>query len=437
VASNDDANGGSQSRIQFPVTGGTTYRIAVDGYDGANGATTLHWSFVESVKPTITLNSPPPGATYQRGLAVNAQYSCADNAGGSGIATCTGTVANGSPLDTSTLGTHTFTVNATDNAGNAADTVTRTYTVIDVTKPTITLTSPAAGATYTQNQVVNAQYSCADEAGGSGIASCSGTVANGAALSTSTLGSHTFTVNATDNAGNTHSVSRTYTVVADDTAGPAITVSSPVDGSVIERGAVVLADYACSDPSTVTSCTGTVADGARINTTTLGLRTFTVSATDGRGNTSQQVVSYRVVRHRADAHVRRSNDRTFVGDNIVNTTGQGQTRAKGIARGSSATFYVRVQNDGSVADTFTVRGQGTNRNFTVRYYQGQTDVTARLQAGTYQTASLNPGATAALRVVITAKATAVRNAVVTSTVTVTSQGRPAAVDVVKMAANRV
>ena len=43
-ASNDDANGGRQSRIAFAVTSGTVYRIAVDGYNGASGAATLHWS---------------------------------------------------------------------------------------------------------------------------------------------------------------------------------------------------------------------------------------------------------------------------------------------------------------------------------------------------------------------------------------------------------
>lgn len=41
---NDDAGGGYQSQIAFAVTSGTVYRIAVDGYGGASGAVTLHWS---------------------------------------------------------------------------------------------------------------------------------------------------------------------------------------------------------------------------------------------------------------------------------------------------------------------------------------------------------------------------------------------------------
>jgi hypothetical protein len=43
VAANDDASG-LQSRVIFTASGGTTYRIAVDGYGGASGSVTLHWA---------------------------------------------------------------------------------------------------------------------------------------------------------------------------------------------------------------------------------------------------------------------------------------------------------------------------------------------------------------------------------------------------------
>jgi Ca2+-binding RTX toxin-like protein len=82
----------------------------------------------------------------------------------------------------------------------------------DTTKPTITLTTPASGASYSLNQPVIANYSCQDEAGGSGLKSCQGTVANGSPIDTASTGSKTFTVTATDNAGNQNSVTRTYSV---------------------------------------------------------------------------------------------------------------------------------------------------------------------------------------------------------------------------------
>ncbi len=85
----------------------------------------------------------------------------------------------------------------------------------DDTPPTITLTTPADGATYLLNQLVHADYSCADEEGGSGLASCVGDVASGAAIDTSSVGAKNFTVETEDNAGNSDSLTHDYTVVYD------------------------------------------------------------------------------------------------------------------------------------------------------------------------------------------------------------------------------
>ena len=82
----------------------------------------------------------------------------------------------------------------------------------DTTPPRATIVTPGASATYARDQVVAADYSCSDDAAGSGIDTCDGTVEDGAALDTSTLGQHDVTVTATDNAGNTASVTHPYTV---------------------------------------------------------------------------------------------------------------------------------------------------------------------------------------------------------------------------------
>jgi hypothetical protein len=73
--------------------------------------------------PTITLTTPPDNAIYIKNAVVNANYSCADEAGGSGLASCEGDVPDGDPINTSIVNGHTFTVNAADNAGNMAQTV--------------------------------------------------------------------------------------------------------------------------------------------------------------------------------------------------------------------------------------------------------------------------------------------------------------------------
>src|SRR5262249_54761449 len=81
---------------------------------------------------------------------------------------------------------------------------------VDKKPPTITLTTPPAGTpVYTVNQVVNAGYSCVD--GGSGVQTCAGPIASGAALDT-TVGVHQFIVNATDNVKNASSLSHPYNV---------------------------------------------------------------------------------------------------------------------------------------------------------------------------------------------------------------------------------
>ncbi|WP_307781255.1 Calx-beta domain-containing protein, partial [Rhabdothermincola sediminis] len=81
--------------------------------------------------PTATIITPASGATYGLGQVVNASYSCSDPSPGSGVASCTGAVPNGSPIDTSSVGTKSFTVTAVDNKGNSSTTST-TYTVADV-----------------------------------------------------------------------------------------------------------------------------------------------------------------------------------------------------------------------------------------------------------------------------------------------------------------
>jgi hypothetical protein len=122
-------------------------------------------------------------------------------------------------------GSYPVTLTATDSVSGVARSSTATVTVVDKTAPTIRIGSPTDGEALTQRQVIAADYSCADEAGGSGPAACSGPVANGGALDTATPGQKTFTVTATDKAGNTATLTRTYAVSVVNVVSPAAALS--------------------------------------------------------------------------------------------------------------------------------------------------------------------------------------------------------------------
>jgi multicopper oxidase len=114
------ANGAA---IDTATAGTKVFTITATDADGAT-TTVTHTYVVDSTAPAIALDTPAQGAVFASGEVVNATYTCAD-LGGAGLASCTGTVPNGQPIDTS-AGAHTFTVTAIDTAGNAT-TVTHSY----------------------------------------------------------------------------------------------------------------------------------------------------------------------------------------------------------------------------------------------------------------------------------------------------------------------
>jgi hypothetical protein len=96
-----------------------------------------------------------------------------------------------------------------------------------------------------------------------------------------------------NNFDNTGQVVAAITVLGSDTTAPAITVTSPA--RVYALNHVVTAKYSCTDPDdSVASCTGPVANGARVDTSTNGPHAFTVVAADSHGNFSSKTGAYMV-----------------------------------------------------------------------------------------------------------------------------------------------
>jgi hypothetical protein len=236
--------------------------------------------------PKIDLVSPADGAGFYQGEHVQAAWGCLPGTLGWPIVSCEGDVPLGAFLDTSSVGTHSFSVHAVDYAG-AETTVTHTYTVFDVIPPTATITAPAA-TDYPVGAQVYASYSCDDGVGGSSVVGCFGTYPNGYPLRTSRPGTFTFTVDAFDAAGNHGSASVTYTVV--DRTPPEITIVTPADGATYLVGDPITPAYSCHDDvdGSNVPCRASPLD------TTPGTHVFRVDSVDSAGNASFATATYSV-----------------------------------------------------------------------------------------------------------------------------------------------
>jgi hypothetical protein len=136
--------------------------------------------------------------------------------------------------------------------------------------------------------------------------------------------------------------------------------------------------------------------------------------------------------HLIDSTVRRNIDRSFVGNDIVNTNSRGQSVTFTRARGQRAIFFVRVTNDGTGDDVVRLRAPTAPAGFGYAYYagaSGRTPATGITQ-GTYQV-SLGRGAGATVRIVVTVKAGAVRHRSQALAVRATSLRDTSRVDVVR------
>jgi hypothetical protein len=91
-------------------------------------------TIIDTTPPVVLIGKPGNGDVDAQGAKINALYGCADD---HALATCVGTVANGAAIDTATAEIKTFTVHASDAAGNSAQQFV-SYTVL---APTQTFTA--------------------------------------------------------------------------------------------------------------------------------------------------------------------------------------------------------------------------------------------------------------------------------------------------------
>ncbi len=128
----------------------------------------------------------------------------------------------------------------------------------------------------------------------------------------------------------------------------------------------------------------------------------------------------------------------YAGDNVYNLDGTSQTKSKSIGAGTTATFFIKLQNDGTGAsDRFTLKATGTSvTGYTFKCFRGTTNITTAVNNGTYLTGQIAVGAQVSVKCRIKVLSTAAHGSSVSRLLTITSNNASGAKDAVKMTVSR-
>ena len=161
----------------------------------------------------------------------------------------------------------------------------------------------------------------------------------------------------------------------------------------------------------------------------LGACSVTTTNPDGQQTTGTDALV--VVRYQPDGLLKPTASASFIGDNVYDLTGAGQSVTAPTAHGATQQFDIGVQNDGTTPDNFVLTGAGSAGGITAHYYSGTTDITSAVVAGTFDTGSLDPGAAASYRLTLTVGASAPTGSIRSWPVTARSVHQSTKADVVK------
>jgi hypothetical protein len=222
--------------------------------------------------PTIALNGPSS-------VTVECHTSYTDE-GATATDNCSPapTPTSNSNVNTDVPGNYTVVWSVTDGGGHTA-TVTRNVTVVDTTKPVITLNGANPLTVECHTSFTDPGATASDSCDTSVPVNVAGTV------NADAVGTYTLTYTATDDSGNAAvAVTRTVNVV--DTTKPVITLNGANPVKVLLGGTYVEQGATATD-----SCAGSFAatPSGTVNTGVIGTYVITYTATDPSGNAAVPV----------------------------------------------------------------------------------------------------------------------------------------------------
>ncbi len=297
------------------------YSITAAATDNSGATTTSSAVSVAvsapNVPPTVQVTSPAAGATFTAPATITVSADARDS---DGTVTGISLYANGTLLGTATAspasmswsnvaaGTYAITAVATDNSGAKTTSSAVSITVNGPNvAPTVQLTGPANGATFTAPASIAITANATDSDGTINRVTF---YANGTAVGTASAspysftwtnvpaGSYAITALATDNSGATTASSAANVTVKAPNVAPTVQLTAPASGAVFTAPASVAMTANAVDSDGTISRVIFYANGAAVGTASgspysftwtnvpAGTYTITAAATDNSGATT-------------------------------------------------------------------------------------------------------------------------------------------------------
>ncbi|NJL27958.1 MAG: hypothetical protein HC897_08690 [Thermoanaerobaculia bacterium] len=230
---------GSFSTASLSVGSHTITASVTDG-GGLPGSFSIPVDIAPNTAPVVEITAPLTGATVTATDPITFAGSATDveegdlTAGLSWVSDLDGTIGTGGSFQMATLsiGLHTITASLVDGGGVPGSAVITVQVNANVA-PTVTITSPANGTTFTATDPIVFTATATDPEDGNLAASVAwssdldGALGTGASLNVTTLsvGSHTITASVTDSHGSPGSA--VITVQVNANTPPVVTTTSP------------------------------------------------------------------------------------------------------------------------------------------------------------------------------------------------------------------